>query len=250
MILSDFHMHTTFCDGTDTPEEMVLTAIDKGMTDIGISIHSYTFFDESCCSKEENVSKFVETMNGLKHKYADKIGILCGVEQDYYSTCATDMFDYVIGSVHYLKSGDKYYPLDLSAAELKNMVETVYGGDFYLMAEDYYNTLSDVVEKTGADIIGHLDLITKFNEEEKLFDIKNKRYFTAAKKCIDKLITYGIPFEINTGAISRGYRTTPYPDTELIDYIKQKGGRLILSSDAHSANGILHNFEKFEHLIK
>ena len=27
----DLHMHTTFCDGKNTPEEMVLSAIDKGL---------------------------------------------------------------------------------------------------------------------------------------------------------------------------------------------------------------------------
>ena len=31
MIYSDLHMHTVFCDGKNTPEEMVLSAIDKEM---------------------------------------------------------------------------------------------------------------------------------------------------------------------------------------------------------------------------
>ena len=34
MILEDFHVHTCFCDGKKSPEEMVLAAISKGMTKI------------------------------------------------------------------------------------------------------------------------------------------------------------------------------------------------------------------------
>ncbi len=249
MILSDYHMHTTYCDGKNTPEEMVLAAIKKGMTDIGFSVHSYTFFDESYCIKEEKIEEYINEISRLKEQYQDKIRILCGVVQDYYATAPTDKFDYVIGSVHYLKCGEKFQPLDLSAEALLKMTNEIFGGDFYLMAEQYFATLSDVVNKTGADIIGHFDLITKFCEQENFFDMRNERYLSAAKKCVDKLISYGKPFEINTGAISRGYRSAPYPALEIIEYIKEKGGRFILSSDAHSTDGLMYQFDKWENLI-
>ena len=42
MILTDLHVHTNYCDGKNTPEEMVLAAIEKGMECIGFSVHSYT----------------------------------------------------------------------------------------------------------------------------------------------------------------------------------------------------------------
>lgn len=47
-------------------------------------------------------------------------------------------------------------------------VEKHYGGDYYAFAEDYYTLERDVVDRTGADIIGHFDLITKFNEGDAL----------------------------------------------------------------------------------
>ena len=31
----DFHMHTTFCDGKNSPEDMVLGAIEKGLKRVG-----------------------------------------------------------------------------------------------------------------------------------------------------------------------------------------------------------------------
>lgn len=249
MILSDFHLHTTYCDGKNSPEEMILSAIEKGMTDIGFSVHSYMTFDRSYCLKKEKTENYSEELTLLKKQYKDKIKIHIGVEQDYYSDAPTDRFEYVVGSVHYLKDGEKFWPIDSSAKILSQAVNEAFGGDWYLMAEHYYSVVADVVRKTNADIIGHIDLITKFNETADLFDMTNQRYLDAAKKCVDALIPYGKPFEINTGAISRGYRTSPYPSKEILDYIKSKGGKLILSSDAHSAEHLLFEFDKWEHLL-
>ena len=51
-ILCDYHVHTTFSDGKNTPEEIVLAAREKGLKEIGFSDHSYTFFDERYCLKK------------------------------------------------------------------------------------------------------------------------------------------------------------------------------------------------------
>ena len=40
--LQNLHQHTNFCDGRDSIEEVVLTAIEKGFTGIGFSSHSHT----------------------------------------------------------------------------------------------------------------------------------------------------------------------------------------------------------------
>ena len=45
--MRDYHVHTVWSDGNDTIEDVVLSAINMGLTELGISDHSYTFFDES-----------------------------------------------------------------------------------------------------------------------------------------------------------------------------------------------------------
>lgn len=249
MILKDYHIHTTFCDGKNTPEEMVISAIKKGVLELGFCIHSYTFFDEIPCKRKEDVDKYFETILALKEKYKSKIKILCGIEQDYYSDPPIHNFDYVIGSVHYLKQGNNYLSIDLSPENLDNIVKNYYDNDYLLLAEDYYKTLENVVTKTGADIIAHFDLVTKFIEKGTYFDISSERYLNAAKKCIDKLLKFEKPFEINVGAISRGYRSHPYPASNLLSYIKENGGKFILSSDSHSAENICFQFDKWEKLL-
>ena len=249
MIRTDLHMHTVYCDGKNTAEEMVRSAIEKGFNCVGISGHSYTHFDESYCMSREDTERYRHDISWLKRKYSKKINLLCGIEQDYYSDEPTDGYDYVIGSVHYLKIGDEYIPVDENAEILRNAAEKHCDGDLYKLCELYYETVSDVVNRTNCSIIGHFDLITKFNEKEKLFDESNPRYVAAWKKALDKLLETGKIFEINTGAVSRGYRTLPYPSSEIIDYIKQNGGKLILSSDAHSAENIGFDFDKYEKYI-
>lgn len=238
MMTQDLHTHTVYSDGNNTPEEMVLSAIEKGLDVIGISDHSYTSFDDSYCLKKETVEEYIKEIQSLKTKYSDKIKILCGIEQDLYSGMPEYDFDYVIGSVHYIQLGDEYIAVDNTSDELKEAVNKYFGGDIYPLIEEYYRLVATVAEKAGADIIGHFDLITKFQEKEPLFDEKDERYIKAWQAAADKLIEADIPFEINYGAISRGYRTTPYPSKDIQEYIAKKGGKLILSSDSHHKDTI------------
>ena len=246
---TDLHTHTNFCDGKHSPEDMVLSAIEKGLDTIGILAHSYTEFDKDCSIGEERQSEFISEVNRLKEKYKDKIKVLCGVEVDYYATSVADGYDYRLGSLHYFNFDGEFCSLDISPSGFIELVEKKFSGDYFLACEEYYKLLADVPRKTKCDVISHIDLITKFNEGDKLFDTKNPRYIKAYRDAVDKLIEYGIPFEINTGAISRGYRTTPYPSPEIISYIKEKGGRLILSSDSHSKENIAYLFDKYADLI-
>ena len=57
-------------------------------------------------------------------------------------------------------------------------------------------------------------------------------------------------FEINTGAISRGWRSAPYPAPFLLKRLKELSGRIVLSSDSHSAFTLLHGFRVAAELAK
>ncbi|MBQ6728236.1 MAG: histidinol-phosphatase [Clostridia bacterium] len=244
--LCDYHVHTVFSDGKNTPEEMVKAAIDKDISELGFSDHSYTFFDESYCVKREKIAEYKREIARLKNEYKDKIKILCGIEQDYYSAESTDGYDYAIGSVHYVQLGEKYLPVDESENDFKAIAENCFGGDYYAFSEEYFKTVAGFAERKDIKIIGHFDLITKFNENGKLFDENDNRYITAWKNAADKLLAAGKTFEINTGAISRGYKTEPYPSNTIREYIKSKGGKFVFGSDSHHKNALCYDFDKYE----
>lgn len=243
MELRDFHVHTTFSDGNNSPEEMVLAAINQGMTAIGFSDHSYTDFDQTYCLAKEKIAEYRATVSELRKKHRDRITVLCGIEQDYFSKEPTGGYDYVIGSVHYLKVHDAYIPVDATADILLSATQKYFNGDIYALAEEYYKTVGDVVQKTGATIIGHFDLITKFNENGVLFDENHPRYINAWKKAVKELLKSDAVFEINTGAVSRGYRTVSYPSSDIRNYILEHSGSFILSSDSHSTDALCFGFE-------
>ena len=248
MIARDLHCHTVFCDGKSTAEEMILEAIKRGLTAIGISEHGYTAFDSSYCLSLERTEEYKAEMRRLKEKYSARIEVLTGIELDALSDLDTSDYDYVIGSAHYVRCGDEYLPVDLSASDFQQICREYFGGDYYAFAEEYYRTVATLADRK-IDVVGHVDLITKFNEGNRLFDMEDPRYLKAARSAVDALLPLNIPFEINTGAISRGYRTEPYPSKPLRDYIKEKGGTLILSSDAHAKDNLCYKFEEFENLI-
>ncbi|MBR3641781.1 MAG: histidinol-phosphatase [Oscillibacter sp.] len=249
MIKTDLHTHTTFCDGKNTPAEMARAAYALGMDCLGFSGHGYAPYDTDACMTREGAREYRAAVAALKAEYAGKMRILCGVEQDFWSEESTAEYDYVIGSVHYIKCGAEYVCVDDSPERLCAGVERHFGGDFYACAEAYFDTVARVAEKTRCDIIGHFDLISKFNEKAHLFDEAHPRYAAAWQRAAERLLPYGKPFEINTGAMTRAWRTSPYPSAEMIDYLRERGARFLLSSDSHRAETLLYGFEPYEKIL-
>ena len=267
----DLHMHTTYCDGKDSAEEMILAAAAVGLKTAGLSGHSFTWFDTSYCMSEKDTAAYIEEVNTLKVKYSDRIRVLLGTELDYWAEIDTAPYDYLIGSSHYVLKDGAYLDVDYAAEMLMDEANKYYGGDMAAMAADYYKQVGNIVKKTECDIIGHFDLVTKFNETlpVQIVGTSDPRYMTAWMDAVDRIFedtaelrksgkpnrleTIGLieagdkpVFEINTGAMAKGYRTTPYPAADQIKYIRNKGGLFILSSDSHSTDKICYAFDKIE----
>ena len=221
--LQDLHTHTTYCDGKNTPEEMIEAAIAKGLCRIGFSGHSPSPRGEDYAMKPEEIPTYIAEVRALAEKYKGRIEVLCGIEQDVYSPPVPEGLDYIIGSVHYIRVKDGYITVDYSAEKLRRGCLTYFDGDPYAMCEAYFAAYGKLAE-LKPDIVGHIDLITKFIEQDALF-------------------------EINTGALSRGYRTSPYPAEPILAYIRERGGRVILTGDTHRAENLCYRFDEWEKLL-
>ena len=245
MTKTSFHTHTIFCDGKDTAEDMVLAAIDKGFTSIGFSSHSFVSYGTEYGLKNDRIPEYKAEIMRLKDKYKDKIKIYCGLELDSFSKLDVSGFEYIIASVHGVEKNGIIYEVDHSEEVFLQNVKDGWNGDVYAFAEDYFETVS----KQKGDIIGHIDLLTKFNEADRLFSTKEKRYLDAAKKAVKKLCENNSLFEINTGAIGRGYRTTPYPSEDILRMIKKYGGKVIITLDCHNKDYIDCGYDKALELV-
>ena len=72
MIKSNLHTHTTFCDGKNTPEDVVKEAIERGFDIIGFSAHAYTPTNSQWCLKKEREEAYAKEIIRLKEEYKDK----------------------------------------------------------------------------------------------------------------------------------------------------------------------------------
>lgn len=245
MTRGDFHVHTAYCDGIAKPEAMVRAAIKAGLPAVGFTGHSHTAFDESWCMSAAGTHSYRAEIARLKAKYGGKIAVYCGVEQDLLSDASTAGYDYVIGSVHYLSADGAYIPVDESAEDLRAAADAHFGGDLYALIACYYEHVARVHAVTGCGVVGHFDLITKFNEGGALFDEAHPRCVAAWRAAADALLPSGAIFEINTGAIARGYRSAPYPAAPILEYLASKGARFLLSGDAHAPDGLCFGFDRW-----
>ncbi len=250
MTLPAFHTHCTFCDGKNTAEEMVLKAIELGSTEIGFSSHSPLFDNPSWCMTKEGTEKYKTEILRLKDKYCDKIKIYLGIEYDYYTDIDTSDFDYIIGSVHLVEKNGKFITVDNSLDDHKKGIKELYNGDRYAFVEDYYKLMGDIYNRTGCDIVGHFDVITKFQEIEEYYDTSSSRYQNAAFSALDSLKDAPVVFEANTGAISRGYRTTPYPESFIVDRIAELKKAFVITPDTHSVDTIDFAMDIAEEVLK
>ena len=244
----NLHTHSTYCDGINPLEETVLKAIEKRFDILGFSGHGPV--REDYAMSIEGTRKYIEEVKLLKEKYSDLISIHLGVEEDSTNRMwVKEPFEYVIGSVHTMHHDGMTMPIDYNRGILECINETWYGADFRKLAKDYYEDVIRMKDWDEVDIIGHIDLITKYNEDESFIKFDDPVYVKYACEAIDAFAGKKI-MEVNTGAIARGNRKTPYPYKNLLSYMHEKGVQIVLNSDCHDCEYLDCAFEETLQMIK
>ena len=239
---SNVHTHTNFSDGRDSVEQMVEAAIERGFTSLGFSDHGALSVDAAAMRNE---AAYREAVLAAKQKYAGQIEIALGYEHDAAAVDADlSHYEYVIESVHFLSRNGEYRPIDSSKAILQQAIDDLYGGDAIAMCVDYFASVNRSMERPEADVVGHIGLVTKFNEDGAMFDESDPAYRAAWMETIECAAKRNLIVEINTGAMSRGYRSAPYPTLEQLRYLRSLGGRITITSDCHRAEWIDFAFDK------
>ena len=247
MVNSNLHTHTVFCDGKNTAEEMVLKAIELGFLSLGFSAHSPMFFENDYALPEDKLYEYYAEIERLKKKYYGVIEIYNGIELDKDSVDLSGYtFDYVIASVHQIHKNGRMYYVDYSADMLRECADKEFDGDFFKLIKHYYDELTDFVTDIGPDIVGHFDLIEKFNSGKALFDRDSDAYKDIVKASLKRIsdVQPGQMFEINTGAMYRLKNDLIYPSPYIMSLLKEYGFEIIISSDAHSVDSLNFAFDK------
>lgn len=246
----NLHVHTTYCDGNDTPEEMLEEAIRQGFDSIGFSGHSFMRYSPGHSMTMTGTEDYKSHITRLKKEYAEKIRVFLGLEYDMYSNVDMSGYDYLIGSVHYLRVNGEHVGFDRSMEQVREVIDTHFDGDGMAYAKMFYETLAKLPEYGKFDILGHTDLICKHSENALFFDTFSPKYRAWALDALEALRGKIPFFEVNTGAISRGYRTTPYPAPFLLDAMREMGFGAVITSDCHDRRALSCFYGEAEELLR
>lgn len=165
----DYHTHHARCGhAIGSLEEYIQRGIDIGLSQIGLSDHMplvhvdpSTYYPEMAMPLEE-LPRYVEEAFRLKQKYASAISVRVGLEADYIEGWDREIeqiikdypWDYVIGSVHFLGEWD--------VSDFRQ-VHQWEGQDIFQVYQRYYDAVEKAARTGFYDIMGHLDVIKRFN---------------------------------------------------------------------------------------
>ncbi len=246
--MKNFHTHSTWCDGKNTPAEMAEAAYHLGYEALGFSSHAMLPLDPlGWPLTKAKIPGYRAEILHLKEEYLGRMDIFLGVEADYVKgSCSPDRAvysalrpEYIIGSVHFTVAPDGgWVAVDESPESLLEGIAKHYGGDAKAYIADYFAQEIEMALNCDFDIIGHPDLVRKFNGKLKYFDEGSSWYLGLVEEAADAFAKSGKLVEVNTGGIARGWMDDAYPGMEFRGMLKSRGVELIHSLDAHSAEGL------------
>ena len=249
---TNYHTHTTFCDGKVSAEQMVLAAIDKHFEIIGLSGHSMFPFAGPCHIAPREHELYCAEVRRLAKQYKDKIEVLCGFEADFVEgLCAPseknyDVLkpDYLIGSTHYVFGDKGFFEADGSPTEVLAGIRNYFNGDEKKGVQAYFATQREMLSNSTFTFWGHPDLIRKQNGKRTLFDEKESWYIRELKETAKVAAKAGVCAEINTGGMARGYLDTPYPSPAFLEILHENNVPITINSDAHAPENLDFWFEE------
>ena len=234
---------------------MIQAAVAKEFEVIGFSSHAMLpESDTDWVLTPEKAPRYMTEIRSLAEDFKDQIRVLGGVEADYVPggatadrpTYAASSADYIIGSIPWGVAPDGTgVAVDGAPERLADGIRDHFSGSAEAFVRAYYQQQRDMVANFDFDVIGHLDLVRKFNVKHPYFDEKADWYREEIGKTAAEVAKSGKIAEVNTGAIARGWLDDAYPSKEFRQMLRERGVKFILSSDAHTAEGIDCAFDRF-----
>lgn len=261
MIQSDYHIHSTYCDGKASVLEMAQAAEKAGLKSIGFTSHLPLKYPNDWTMSTEAISNYLLEIKNTQDAFEGIMAIFTGMEIDYYldskgvSNLAKEIMpklDFFIGSIHTMgcfsdgTGADIDYTLEIFTQGLQK----IYGGNIQKLVKDYYGGIADMAIQYKPDIIGHFDLIKKNNAHGRFFnesDLWYRETWMDALKVIQKTDCI---VEVNTGGMMRYGKGMLYPAIPMLIEILKMGIPITINADSHQVEGICYAYPETEALLK
>ncbi len=239
--LPDSHLHTKFSfDSKLEPSAHAEDAVQLGICAITLTDH-VDIVTESMVLDEGNhcdtwndgtVLGSVAAAREMNGRYPG-LEVLAGVELGQAIAPGAEVqaehvlsladFDFVLGSMHLMRSGPDYYYIDYTLPE----------NDPYDIYAEYLDDILALVRWGRFDCLAHLTYPLRYIIGQSGVDFDERRFDGTYDRILKTLADSGKALEINTSG-ARRVNGFMLPDTRLVARFRELGGRYItLGSDAH-----------------
>jgi histidinol-phosphatase (PHP family) len=241
---SNFHCHSTFCDGHSHPEAYVEAALAQHFRACGFSSHSPLPFETSWNMSASDMPGYILEISRLKEKYSGRTEIYLGLEIDYLDetyNASIPFFrslplDYRIGSLHFLPwrsplTEENMTCIDGPFAQFAELVKERYGGDIRRITRHFFEISMQMAEAGGFDIVGHADKIYMNGCLYPGFDLSADWYRQPFEDYVRLIAEKGYVMEVNTKHFLQKGQT--YPLLNALKLIRECRIPVMVNSDSH-----------------
>jgi len=233
-MLINYHSHTNWSDGRATLGEMIAGARAAGLAEFGISDHYAPFPDGrqvDWALPPAFLPEYVARVLAAKEAETSGLIVRLGIEIDFFpetieqakDTLAHYPFDYLIGSVHFVKPGPRFFPIDFDASYWEALSPEEVNDIWRL----YWLRVRALAESCCCDFIGHLDLPKKYGY------LPTADLAAEANAALDAIAAAGLAIEINTAGWQKPIGEA-YPSLCLLRAARDRDISLLINSDAHT----------------
>ncbi len=258
---SNYHTHSTFCDGKASPRQMVDFALAHGFTHLGFSGHSPLPYSNTFSIHADRYLEYCDTVRALAQEFADRIEIRLGLEIDYVPGLCEDFtplieqggLQYTIGSIHLIPPPDhvdylRGHPSE--AAEHLWMIDgpryqtydeglqRLFGGDIRHAARCFFDQNNRMIESQKPTIVGHFDKIVMHNRD-RYFHYDEPWFRNLVYETVQLIRETGCICEVNTRGLYKGRHYDYYPARDTLRHMDELGIPVIVSTDAHAPEDLL-----------
>jgi histidinol-phosphatase (PHP family) len=242
MIVTSYHNHTKWSDGSASVQEMVDAARSAGLEELGFSDHFALPPGEAVtwALAPDSLDDYVAEIRQLIQSTGD-IVIRLGLEVDFFPEKLVEIreqlsahpFDYLIGSVHFVDG----FPIDFAAQPWQDIPQ----GSRDQVWRSYWQLLRAAAQSRLFDVIGHFDLPKKFGFRASV-DLTSE-----ALSVLDAIAEADMAIEINTSGWDRPV-CEAYPSLFYLQQANLRKIPLVINSDAHAPAEVTRYFDRAREL--
>jgi histidinol-phosphatase (PHP family) len=253
-VLTDYHLHLRSDDLDASAEEHFTqanveryreAATERGIAELGVSEHVYRFEQALDVWRHPFWIPYArDDLDAYCTFVRDQTDLRLGIEADFVPGAEDRManlleardFDYVIGSVHFVREGAVDMD-DFSVWDSGRSVEQIW--------TRYFETIGESARSGLFDVLAHPDLVKVWGRERPLPEGDLRKYYELA---IDGIAESGIAVELSTAGLRKRVREL-YPAPAFLEMCLEAGASVALSSDAHRPQDVGADYEQALELL-